>query len=1143
MNRVTEYHRPSNSNEYILEIIDLRPKIKQMEEEGDTLIDLLAQRENLKISGDSDAYVSSVRQIKNYLITLPQLFIRSMENANRLFYHSQQKLQKLKIYIAEQKAYYRNLQIILSVIIIILILLISLYILKQVEKSKNQLLELAKNLEFQKFALDQHAIVSATDTKGKIIYANDKFCDITGYSQQELLGKNHRIFESGEHDKQFFQSMWETITAGNVWEGEIKNINKDNNFSWFAATIVPLLDKTGNPFQYFAIRTDITERKQMEATINEKNRFLQDLTNTMGEGVYAVDRMGLCTFINLKGLELIGYKENEVIGKNIHNLIHHHISGKSISSSNCPILQMIKAKNNYTSEEESFINKQKIVFPVSVNASPIFINGELDGHVTVFKDISERKEQQLILHDAKEQAEEANQAKSQFLANMSHEIRTPMNAIIGMSYLTLETELSDKQYNYVHKINRSAESLLGLINDILDLSKVEAGKLELEKSDFFIQDLFNDLADVLSIKAEEQGLELLFNIDPKIPHCLIGDAMRLNQVLINLCNNALKFTESGEILVTVKMKESHSKSIMLHFSVTDSGIGINKEQQKQLFTPFNQADTSTTRKYGGTGLGLSICRKLVALMGGEIWVESIEGEGSTFSFTAEYSISSEQMNSNPNLIEPYSLEGKKVLIVDDNEHAREIFSQLLINFNIKSNTAINAEEALDIITDKEQLAKYDVLLIDWKMPNISGVELLKRIPSESINQLPPILMTTAYGADKLEEELSDLSINVTQILTKPITPNTLIKSINNALNINQTSTSPAYSNIQGITSASKYLSGANLLLVEDNKFNQEVISGLLEDKMITLSIAENGLEALKLLESHSYDGILMDCQMPVMDGYTATQKIREIDTLKSIPIIAMTANVMKDEIKKMLNCGMNDHIAKPINVKKMFKTLGKWIIPSNPTNAPEIKKSLSQITSQDIDILNKDRAMSQLDMNQESYLKLLSTFITNEENVIDQLITAFEANDKEVILRLLHSLKGTSATIGATKLHDLAKLSEKDLSVGFHSFEKLPYEIELREALLNVVNEIKTLQSGSKKKNKPKIKNTISANEFKTLFNDLLDKLSEFDNESEAIINKILDSELNTKHRKSFKLAAKNIQQYEYETALDLLRKINISGK
>ncbi|MBR7887784.1 response regulator [Marinomonas sp. A79] len=1136
MRRNFTYTRQVGDDKYILEVIDLKPKLLEIEKESDHLLALLAEREALREAGNVDDYSASIDKVKIYLITLPQLFVRAMENANVLFYQSQKEVDKLEKNVEEKRADYNTLQIWLSIFIVGIVFLISFRILRQLQTSQYRLQELAKNLEFQKFALDQHAIVSATDIDGAIVYANDKFCEITGYSRSELLGKNHSIFKSGEHPDSYYKELWDTVAASKVWRGELKNRNKDGTFSWLSATIVPLLDHAGKPFQYFAIRTDVTSRKEMEGTIQENNRFLQNLTNTMGEGVYAVNKDGNCIYINPKALELVEYQAEDVFGQNMHDLIHQHDKeGQFVFGDHCPIVKSMREHKQYVSEDEWFHTKSGRGFPVSVTAVPIINDGKFDGYVAVFQDISLRKEIEEDLQDAKIQAEEANRSKSHFLANMSHEIRTPMNAIIGMSYLALQSNLNDKQRNYVDKINRSAESLLRIINDILDLSKVEAGKLELEKSEFFIYELFTDLASVTSIKAEEKGLELLFDIDSQIPNWLIGDPTRLNQVLLNLCNNAIKFTEKGEIIVSVQVVSSSDNAVELKFSIKDTGIGVTEEQKQSLFMPFQQADVSTTRKFGGTGLGLSISKRLVALMKGKIWMDSEIHVGSTFHFTACFDICKKKPVWSCDFDELRNLSGSRVLVVDDNENAREIFTSMLSNYNLAADTLKNGTELLELINHSDKIKQYDVVLLDWQLPDKNGVELLDDIAADKYDQLPPIVMMTAYGNAELDRALKEANHQVFQILTKPITPCALLISMRLALGMS----------IEGLSGSQKkgneselephHLEGKKALLVEDNAFNQEVASELLSSYGIEVTIAENGLEALQKITTKDFDCVLMDCQMPIMDGYTATKKIREQDIYKDLPIIAMTANAMHDEVAHMMECGMNDHIPKPIDVKLMLATLSKWIIQKPAT--VQVFTASTQFANNLV--LDSQKALSRMGIGQESYNKLLVKFIEHEGNGIEDINQALENQDSATATRLFHTLKGIAATIGAEPLANVAKRCEVAMGSGsLESALKDELEHELAMAIEAIQHEISSFDEVRKEDNTTGDIVTLSEEELESKLAILESLLEEFDSDAEDVLEDILNASFDSVTKGKLEDIAKALGQYDFEKALSVLKGI-----
>ena len=648
------------------------------------------------------------------------------------------------------------------------------------------------------------------------------------------------------------------------------------------------------------------------------------------------------------------------------------------------------------------------------DAEVVLIPFEQDGRMQfcgIVQDITVRKGTEAALRAAQQAAEAATLAKTHFLANMSHEIRTPMNAIMGMSHLALLDELPPRARNYIQKVHGSAANLLQILNDVLDISKIESGKLELEEADFQLENVISHMADVLGVRAEEKGMELLFTAPPDIPTALIGDPIRLGQVLINLGTNAIKFTDHGEILIGCEVQARAEHDVTLHFWVQDKGIGMDGEQMQRLFTPFSQGDSSTTRQYGGTGLGLAISRQLVEMMGGRIWADSQTGQGSTFHFTARFGLQSQP--SGRRALMASEMQGKRLLLVDDNPAAREVLGDMTRHMGLDVEVSGSGEQALERM--RQALAEgrpHEILLTDWKMPGMDGIAFARHALSVPPEHRPCVLLVTAFAREEALKAAE--GVGLAGVLNKPVTPSTLLDTLGKVLSENLPATPEEPKGTALLKQAQRRLAGARVLLVEDQPLNQELACDLLERAGLEVVTATNGQECLdKLAGEGPFDGVLMDCQMPVMDGYTATERIRANPLWQDLPVIAMTASAMAADRDRVLRCGMNDHITKPLDLARMFSIMARWIVPARPALAEghSLQPPVQGLPLSTLDTADGlARCMGNLDL----YRRLLKGFARTQRDFGAQ----FEALRQQTpeLHNLVHTLKGLAGNIGAKGL-------------------------------------------------------------------------------------------------------------------------------
>ncbi|WP_328987355.1 PAS domain S-box protein [Thiorhodovibrio winogradskyi] len=904
--------------------------------------------------------------------------------------------------------------------------------------------------------------IMGIDPAGNISFCNRAAGELLGYRRDELIGQPlHASIHAQQPDGTEFREadcpMTHTLHDGQRRQIEEDTLWRKDGSPLLVEYIVVPMRKGGEQIGAVLVFKDIAERVRAQNALLAERQQLQEILDSSPLSV-AITVQGVIRFANPSFRETFSLKVGD-------RTLQVYANPEERAE------MLARMERDGRVENFDLQIRRRDGSPGYMLAS--FVKLDYEGESGILGwllDISERRAAQEALAQARDAAEEATRAKSNFLANMSHEIRTPMNAIMGMSHLALQTELTERQRKYIEMVNRSAEALLGIINDILDFSKIEAGKLDMEATNFRLEDVLDNLANLVGLKAEEKGLELLFELPAELPTALIGDALRLGQILINLGNNAVKFTEpGGEILVRVAVAEEGADTVTLHFSVRDTGIGLTPEQQQRLFQSFTQADSSTTRKYGGSGLGLAISKRLTDLMGGDIWVDSAPGAGSTFHFTARFG--KQRGVRSQRRIKAEAIEALRVLVVDDNQSAREVLEAMLSAFGFQVAQAANGAAAIAQLEQADSAAPFDLVLMDWKMPDMDGIETARSIQNDQlIAHAPTVIMVTAYGRDQAQRAADGLEL--AGFLTKPVTPSSLLDAILIAMGREAISDTREANSEGTAAEALIKLRGAHILLVEDNAINQELALELLTTNGMTAAVANNGQEALELLRQQGFDGVLMDCQMPIMDGYQATRAIRENPQWRDLPVLAMTANVMAGDREKAIAAGMNDHIGKPVKVREMLATMARWIAVEKIENskeefgtreevidkrdqplasrhgqekAPQTTAAASSLTPRPSSLaprpsslaprpsslaslpgIDTQAGLATAQGNEALYRRLLGRFRDSQSDFADQFAAALAAReqDPDAATRCAHTLKGVAANIGAEGVRHAAAALE-----------------------------------------------------------------------------------------------------------------------
>jgi PAS domain S-box-containing protein len=871
----------------------------------------------------------------------------------------------------------------------------------------------------------------------------------------------------------------------------------------------------------------------------------ESLVNLMRSVVMKVRGDGVITFANAYASELLGFSNAELVGQHMNLIIPpewHETVRQRVESLTGQDVQLNETNENVSKAGDRFwlAWSNRVIRAGEGQEKELLAVGN-----NITEEMRHKKELESLiveLQKARAQAVEASRAKSDFLANMSHEIRTPMNAVINLTALALETDLSARQRQYLQSVHASARNLLALINDILDLSKVEAEKLELEAAPFRLRSVLEEVTETFRAKVAEKHVELIVHVLPDVPDGLVGDGLRLRQVITNLIGNAFKFTEKGEVSLKVSLAPQPRESsgpqpgVSLQFAVRDTGVGIPKDQQGRLFQPFTQADSSTSRKYGGTGLGLAISRRLAKLMQGDLTFESEPGRGTTFFFMARLGVQAQEET--PAATTPEGLRDRKALVVEDTDSSRELLETFFGRFAIPCVCVDTAEKALELLRTRNEPGAADpfgLVLLDWLLPGINGLDAAARIRGQDSTHDLPIILMSAYAGKEEEARCTEVGVNV--FLPKPITPSSLYNAIVEAKGLRAVAPRQVAS-----ADMEAEFAGTRVLLAEDNETNQFVALELLGRLGIELEIAANGSEAVEMVRSKPYAAVLMDMQMPEMDGLEATRRIRQELAFRDLPIIAMTANAMKTDVEACLGAGMNDFVSKPIERAALAQTLRRWLPPREPGAAPGPPRLADEAGPSTVPVLmgiDVAGAVRRLGIPFENLRPVLLRFADGQRKTLESLRGAVTTGDAAAARQHAHALAGAAGNLGAEGLREAARALELVASQGSSDLADLFRVVEERAGI--VFESIESLRPASERSQEPKALASPPADPalLRQSLQRLQSALADGDlSGSSEVLREIVGLNLPDDCREPMNRLQEFIDSYEYDEAAETVNRL-----